>query len=134
MTPDKDGEAPGMDYCLWHKNAEVGSFSCSTCRDVESNKKVEAPQSELSALRGENERYKAALNSIAKNTCCEKCQEAALVARDALAHGPEGKSGEGNEDTIEDGFGSAWSIVCPMCKRRSMEVVRPGKARCGYCG
>lgn len=27
---------------------------------------------------------KAALESIAKNTCCDKCQEAALVAREAL--------------------------------------------------
>jgi hypothetical protein len=30
------------------------------------------------------ERLKAALQSIASNTCCDKCQEAALVARRAL--------------------------------------------------
>lgn len=29
-------------------------------------------------------RYKAALESIAANACCDKCQEAALVARSAL--------------------------------------------------
>jgi hypothetical protein len=28
---------------------------------------------------------RVALESIAKNTCCDKCQEAALVARKALA-------------------------------------------------
>lgn len=30
------------------------------------------------------EQLEAALKSIAKNTCCDKCQEAALVAREAL--------------------------------------------------
>jgi hypothetical protein len=30
-------------------------------------------------------RWRRALESIAKNTCCDKCQEAALVARAALA-------------------------------------------------
>ncbi len=30
------------------------------------------------------ERLQAALQSIAANTCCDKCQEAALVARAAL--------------------------------------------------
>jgi hypothetical protein len=32
------------------------------------------------------ERMKAALESIAANTCCDRCQEAALVARLALRH------------------------------------------------
>lgn len=31
----------------------------------------------------------AALLSIARNTCCDKCQEAALVARAALERGKE---------------------------------------------
>ena len=31
------------------------------------------------------EELEAALRSIAANTCCDKCQEAALVAREALA-------------------------------------------------
>ena len=29
-------------------------------------------------------RYQSALESIARNTCCEQCQEAALVAENAL--------------------------------------------------
>jgi RNase P subunit RPR2 len=32
----------------------------------------------------EIERLRAALESITKNTCCDRCQEAALVARAAL--------------------------------------------------
>lgn len=32
---------------------------------------------------------------------------------------------------IEDGFGSAWSKSCPVCKKPTMEVVRPGKIQCG---
>jgi hypothetical protein len=32
----------------------------------------------------ENEKLREALESIAKNTCCDKCQEAALVAKAAL--------------------------------------------------
>jgi len=35
---------------------------------------------------------------------------------------------------IEDGFGSIWSIICPSCQKESMEVVRPGKAQCKFCG
>ena len=29
--------------------------------------------------------YREALSSIAANTCCDKCREAALVAKDALS-------------------------------------------------
>ena len=32
----------------------------------------------------------AALSSIARNTCCDRCQEAALAARAALAGGKDG--------------------------------------------
>jgi hypothetical protein len=42
---------------------------------------------EISRLRAINAELVAALERIAKNTCCDKCQEAALVARDALAKG-----------------------------------------------
>ena len=42
--------------------------------------------------------------------------------------------GVADNDTIEDGFGSSWSIVCPMCGKKSMQVVRPGKVQCEYCG
>ena len=37
------------------------------------------------ALRIEHARFKMALESIAVNTCCDKCREAALVARAALS-------------------------------------------------
>lgn len=33
----------------------------------------------------ENKELREALESISKNTCCDKCQETALVARAALA-------------------------------------------------
>ena len=36
-------------------------------------------------LRADTDRLVAALQSIAKNTCCEGCREAALVASTALA-------------------------------------------------
>jgi hypothetical protein len=36
--------------------------------------------------------------------------------------------------TIEDGFGSAWGGRCLECGRLSMQVVRPGKVQCGWCG
>lgn len=44
--------------------------------------------------------------------------------------------GRNNEQipTIEDGFGSCWSRKCAMCGRMSMEVVRPGKVQCNFCG
>lgn len=39
-----------------------------------------------------------------------------------------------DDDIIEDGFGSVWSAWCYMCGRKSMQIVRPGKVQCGYCG
>ena len=35
--------------------------------------------------------------------------------------------------TIEDGFGSSWSITCPVCGNDSMHIVRPGKVQCENC-
>lgn len=35
-------------------------------------------------LEAENARLREALGSIARNSCCDRCQEAALVAREAL--------------------------------------------------
>ena len=40
----------------------------------------------------------------------------------------------GDNDIIKDGFGSAWSAWCCECGRKTMCVVRPGKAQCNYCG
>lgn len=39
----------------------------------------------LDRLRAENARLREALRSIAGNTCCDNCREAALVASAALA-------------------------------------------------
>lgn len=43
-------------------------------------------------------------------------------------------SSDSDEEIIEDGFGSAWTKKCAECGRMSMQVVRPGKAQCSYCG
>lgn len=45
------------------------------------------------ALEARIAELEAALSSIARNTCCDKCQEAALVARAALEG--EKKDGQG---------------------------------------
>lgn len=47
--------------------------------------------SELELVYGQLHKAQKALQSIADNTCCEGCQEAALVARAALASLSEGK-------------------------------------------
>jgi hypothetical protein len=39
---------------------------------------------EYNKLKTENERLRHVLQSISNNTCCDNCQEAALVARAAL--------------------------------------------------
>lgn len=41
----------------------------------------------VNALEAERDALREALESIAANTCCDRCQEAALVARAALAKG-----------------------------------------------
>lgn len=38
-----------------------------------------------------------------------------------------------NDETIEDGFGNAWSKRCPECGKLTMVVVRPGKVQCDNC-
>ena len=38
-----------------------------------------------------------------------------------------------NPNTIEDGFGNSWSIMCPLCKNPSMHIIRPGKVQCSNC-
>lgn len=45
---------------------------------------------ELAMLAAQSERYREALASIAANTCCEDCGEAALVAAAALEKEAEG--------------------------------------------
>ena len=39
-----------------------------------------------------------------------------------------------NTLTIKDGHGGEWSAWCPECGRKSVAVVRPGKAQCEHCG
>lgn len=41
-------------------------------------------RSDFDAARAEAARLREALSSIARNTCCYRCQEAALVAKAAL--------------------------------------------------
>ena len=43
----------------------------------------------IAELEAENQRLRDALRSIAANTCCDRCQEAALVAKAALLGGGE---------------------------------------------
>jgi hypothetical protein len=45
-------------------------------------------------LLADNERLRKALQSIADNGCCDRCQEAALVARAALAQKIDSTTGE----------------------------------------
>lgn len=56
-----------------------GTNEPQMCRDHnEAADALEAQAAEIAALHG-------ALSSIARNTCCDRCQEAALVARAVLA-------------------------------------------------
>ena len=34
---------------------------------------------------------------------------------------------------IGDGFGGLWSTKCPRCGRKTIEIIRPGVARCVEC-
>lgn len=38
------------------------------------------------------------------------------------------------QETVSDGHGSSWSIICPDCGTPTVSVVRPGKAQCSECG
>ena len=38
------------------------------------------------------------------------------------------------ECNIDDGFGNIWSAYCPKCNKKTMVVIRPGKAQCMECG
>lgn len=35
-------------------------------------------------------------------------------------------------EVISDGY-QTWSVKCPNCGQRTMEVVRPGKVQCSNC-
>jgi hypothetical protein len=40
----------------------------------------------------------------------------------------------GHVETIDDGFGNRWMKCCHQCGLNAMEIVRPGKAQCAWCG
>ena len=68
---------------------EMSIFN-SNLRDDLRNR-IDELEQELAKLKAENEKLNArnkkyfhALNSIYLNTCCESCQEAKLVAKEAL--------------------------------------------------
>jgi len=62
--------------------AELQRRECETCREL-----LHAEMLRGEAIERENVRLKEALGSIAKNTCCDTCQEAALIAKQALQRG-----------------------------------------------
>ena len=35
---------------------------------------------------------------------------------------------------LDDGFGNCFSPYCPECRRKTMQIIRPGKVQCGNCG
>ena len=38
-----------------------------------------------------------------------------------------------SDNFITDGFGNYWHSHCPKCGKQTMEVLRPGDARCPLC-
>ena len=67
---------------------------------------------------------------------CDNCGKAGSfdIMGDYLCSQCLGYKEPKDNDSIEDGFGSAWSAWCPMCGKKSMSIVRPGKVQCYYCG
>jgi hypothetical protein len=57
------------------------------CTDLDSGLRdlaLKIAVDEINKLKKENARLREALESISKNTCCEPCQEAKIVANKAL--------------------------------------------------
>lgn len=63
----------------------------------------------------------AVLRSIANNTCCEGCQEAAKVARAALTIVCETCGGAGEIDQRLGGIGTSATVPCPDCAHTPTE-------------
>jgi len=42
--------------------------------------------------------------------------------------------GEIEDSVVEDGYGGAWSIWCPDCKKKGIVVIGPGVVECLFCG
>jgi len=43
-------------------------------------------------------------------------------------------AGKGRGRLLDDGFGMVVHSICPLCGRDSMQIVRPGRTQCAYCG
>jgi len=72
------------DYCLGNRDI----YDVWKCLCHKPDKDSDDYKAGLQAGRAESadaDRYRMALESISKNTCCDRCQEAALVAKVALA-------------------------------------------------
>ena len=75
---DWTGNEPGTDTRM------IGTKPCE-CQGCRAHKQLTALRAKLAEVEG-------VLRSIAVNTCCDKCQEASLVARAALASAGEAQS------------------------------------------
>ena len=96
---------------------------------LEEIKKLKA---ELAEARREIERMRDALDTI-EGMATDTTFDIQGVAKAALG-GKEGEAVKDSSAIIEDGFGSSWSAFCPMCGFKTMQVVRPGKVQCSFCG
>jgi len=56
-----------------------------------------------------------------------------LAVKDVIAALNAAPAEAGGANTLDDGFGNTWSVICPECKQPTMEIVRPGKVQCGAC-
>lgn len=65
---------------------EAQCWICPICYDdhKQNDTRAYCKVLDLEILSDDRERYKMALESIAKNSCCDTCQEAKLVAINAL--------------------------------------------------
>ena len=76
---------------------------------------------EIDALREQNRVLRCALESIAKNTCCAPCREAALVAQAALTATSQPAKEPVRHLCGARGFGQSLDDRCPGCDATSQE-------------
>ena len=72
-------------------------------------------------LREQNRVLRCALESIAKNTCCAPCREAALVAQAALTATSQPAKEPVRHLCGARGFGQSLDDRCPGCDATSQE-------------
>lgn len=100
--------------------------------------KIPGRKSSYLMVRNDDSKWEPiAILKVPENIFWEKLESALgmkfVVEKGGCSIGENSYTSPGNE-TIEDGFGSEWSAYCPTCKRKSMQIVRPGKVQCTYCG